>query len=750
MDNPLEIPRLSRRTFLAAPVEAFAALHLVNPETESLAASMNESTYILNPTPAERKLVPITSLRTFEGGFHNGPTTHFDHLDPDDFVRRVKAAHTECMVVQAKSMWGYAYYDTKVGTRHPNLNYDLVARMIEAGHRNGLTVVAYYSGMVDVQSALKHPEWVGTNADGTPIWWGNQWPWCCHHTPYGDYAKGMYEEIFAQYDFDALFIDGSPWPRWFGEAVCCCPWCESKYLKETGESLRAATDDPRVYGRRVQWLQDCSEQFLDEIYAIVHSKRPGLPIWLNQGDPLDMSTAVLRKTSCLYIEPFSSPTGLSAGAILLRGWRMPGPQVGVFWDGYTNDPLDMDVYRAAAILLQGARPRFITDEMNMPDGRQRQQFIDWAGHLQGYVEQVEPLLHNLEPITSLGILFSETTRNHLRDEKRFVSSMVGIDFLPSLLGCTEIMTRTQYPVEFLPSADLQGSSLPEFDLIVLPETEALSDADCHALHSYVQQGGKILATYKPGLFDDHHNQRADFGLAETLGVNYVEEVTKYAGKDGPGIYMQTNGHPLSSFIGSGEVGILGLGVQPQKSFCTYVRVQGSAESILDYKPPYLVPDVSKHIFHSWNVAPPGNDRIPMAATVNRCGQGTAVYVGVPLFRRHSPDLYWIADWVRGLITRLVPDPPLQVQGSAAIHATFFRQGPKRLVVQLANSLVWTGRGNSAPVRDVEIVGRNDRFKPRSAALVWPQKQALSLTAGNKWRVRVPEVALHSIVAIELD
>ncbi len=153
MKNPPQIPRLSRRTFLAAPVTAFAAGCLITPTTESLAVPMDDSPYILNPAPADRKLRPITSLRTFEGGFHNGPTTHFDHFDPEDFVRRVKAAQTECMVVQAKSMWGYAYYDTKVGTRHPNLDYDLVARMIDLGHRNGLTVVAYYSGTVDMQSA---------------------------------------------------------------------------------------------------------------------------------------------------------------------------------------------------------------------------------------------------------------------------------------------------------------------------------------------------------------------------------------------------------------------------------------------------------------------------------------------------------------------------------------------------------------------------------------------------------------------
>jgi hypothetical protein len=305
-------------------------------------------------------------------------------------------------------------------------------------------------------------------------------------------------------------------------------------------------------------------------------------------------------------------------------------------------------------------------------------------------------------------------------------------------------------VEFLPSSDLQSGSLSRFDLLVLPETEALSDADCQAIHNYVQSGGKIIATYKPGWFDDKLGARTDFGLASTMGVSYIEEVTKYAGKDGPGIYLQTNGHPLSSFLGSGEVGIVGKGVQPHANYCTYVRVQGRAESILDYRPPYLVPDVDKRIFHSWTTAPPGNERIPMAATVNHCGQGTAVYIGVPIFRRYYPDMYWIADWVRGLVTRLVPDPPIQVQGSPAIHATFWRQGSKRLVVQMANSLVWTGHGNAAPLRDVEIAGRADHFPPRSATLLWPEKQTLTLTKRDKWRVRVPEVALHSIVAIDLD
>ena len=307
--------------------------------------------------------------------------------------------------------------------------------------------------------------------------------------------------------------------------------------------------------------------------------------------------------------------------------------------------------------MQGARARFITDEANMPDGRQRVQFSQWAGHLMGYVEEVEPHIQDLEPITSLGILFSETTRDHLRAQQRNQSSFIGLDFLPSLLGCTEALTRTQYPVDFLPSADLQAGSLSHFELIVLPETEALSDEDCQVLHNYVQTGGKIIATYKPGWFDDKLAARSDFGLASTLGVSYVEEVTKYAGKDGPGIYLQTNGHPLSSFLGSGEVGIVGKGVLPRSSCsptcgCRARRKASSITGRLTWCQMWT--NIS---FTVGLPLPPGNEHIPMAASVNKCGEGTAVYIGVPVFPPLYPDLYWIADWVCGLVTRLVPNHP---------------------------------------------------------------------------------------------
>lgn len=752
--------RLNRRDFLAAPLAGAIASGLNSLALSAWAIPNSDPAHSLPPAAALRRRQVVSSRRTFESGFLCGPADRFDQFDAEDTMRRIRATSADCVSIQTKSMWGYAFYDTVAGVRHPALTYDLVSRMLEAAHRNGLAAFAYYSGQVDVQSALAHPDWMGLNADGKPSWFGEQFPWCCHHSPYGEYARKMYAEIFSRYDFDGLFIDGAPWPRWFGDALCYCPWCKARYLQDAAVPMATSNSDPRAFRHQVEWFQNCSARFLDEIAAIVHERRPGLPIWFNQGDPLDMPDSVLRKSASLYLEPLSSPTGLSAASILLRGAGIfgaarddnpeasPTPQVGIFWNGYTSDPIEMDLYRTSALLLQGARPRLITDEQNMPDGRQRQPFFDWVSRMNGHIEQIEPHLGHLTPLPSIGIFFSQTTRDFLRDTGRFRSSMIGGDFLPSLLGCVEILTQTGYPVDFA-SSTLAADSLSRFDLIVLPETEALSDVECEAIHQYVRKGGRILATFKPGLHDDKLQARSDFGLAKTLGVSYLEEVTRYAGTDGPGIYLQTNGHPLSSFLGLGEVGILGKGIQPQQSYSTWIRIKGVAESILDYCPPYLVPDLAHHIFHGWNPAPPGNERIPMAATVYRCGAGTAVYAGVPLFRRYAPDLYWIADWVKGLVARLVPDPQLRVAGSAAVHASFWQQGTRRLVVQVANSLVWTSHGSASALRGLEIVGRTHHFSPATAQLVWPKEQALRIVPGAAWRIPVPDVALHSIVAIDL-
>jgi hypothetical protein len=339
-------------------------------------------------------------------------------------------------------------------------------------------------------------------------------------------------------------------------------------------------------------------------------------------------------------------------------------------------------------------------------------------------------------------------RDKYRAEKRF--GLVGtLDFVDSISGALELLSQTKYPVEVLPPWRLTPEVLAEFGLLVLPEVDTLAQAEGQALREYVRGGGKLLATGKPGLFDERGQRRENFLLADVLGVDYVEEVTKYAGKDGPGIDLQPTGHALSDLLGRGEVAILGADARRQPAYCSFVRVQGPPENLFDYRLPYLVPDLDEHVFQTWNPAPPGNEKIPQAVTVHRYGQGQALYVGVPMFQRWRPELYWMEEWIGGVVKQLVPRPAIRLEGRGGLHATFFRHGPGRLVVQMANSAVWTSRGQAAPARDLEIVGHGDRLPLRSARLVWPNQQPLKIIHGEQWRVQVPEVAIHAIVAIQL-
>jgi len=246
-----------------------------------------------------------------------------------------------------------------------------------------------------------------------------------------------------------------------------------------------------------------------------------------------------------------------------------------------------------------------------------------------------------------------------------------------------------------------------------------------------------------------------------LGVDYEEEVQKYAGKDGPGIYFQSTGHPLSAFLGSGVMGILVLGWLPMGSIpcCPFVRVHGPAENVLDYRLPYLVPDLDKHVADTWNSAPPGNEKIPQAATVHRYGDGNAVYVGVPIFRQYQMSsvsntslripLHWVDEFVRRTVKELVHNPPIRIEGNGTVQAAFYRQGPQQLVVQMVNGGIWAIQDRAPEARDVEIVGRSDLFPIRSARLLWPKEQTLKVTKGQSWRVQVPPVDLHAIVRIEI-
>ena len=52
-----------------------------------------------------------------------------------------------------------AYYDTKIGIKHPSLKYDLFGKLAEACQRKDIALIAYLNGGISSAEGVLHREW---------------------------------------------------------------------------------------------------------------------------------------------------------------------------------------------------------------------------------------------------------------------------------------------------------------------------------------------------------------------------------------------------------------------------------------------------------------------------------------------------------------------------------------------------------------------------------------------------------------
>ena len=87
-------------------------------------------------------------------------------LHPDDdaakeqFKKALEIGNVNSINIFGKGHHGYSYYNTKIGTRHPNLKFDLLKEQIEACHEMGVTAQVYFTVGWSQKDADDHPEWI--------------------------------------------------------------------------------------------------------------------------------------------------------------------------------------------------------------------------------------------------------------------------------------------------------------------------------------------------------------------------------------------------------------------------------------------------------------------------------------------------------------------------------------------------------------------------------------------------------------
>ena len=431
----------------------------------------------LRGEPGGKGIVPPDrTYRMMEWESHTPPEGNF-RIDVEGALGAARDAGAESVMFYAQDHWGYAFYPSEVGVRHPHLDFDLLGREVAAARKLGMSPVCYYSLQFNNQCVLKHPDWGWVNEKGEQQ--KLRWYMTCLDGPYRDYVLGMMEEIFSRYPIDELFLDifGIQFHLFHSSGrnpFCFCEHTERAWNQEhPGDAYRQGFEAREGWQRRYQWHQARTMgKMLDEVIGAARRHRPEVLISLN-GGPEAFPDEVMQKVSFIYAEPLTSGTGISLGSILMRGWGRPNYQAGVFArPGYVDTyPGVLSRVRADALLVQNARVFIVGDApvLGGVDGRGfSRRWFQVAKEAWADVRNVDALLKGATPLCSTAVLYSVGTREERAAEKRPQA------FRKSMLAALEAASFAGRPVESLPEFRMTPELLEGFQTLVLPESEVLS------------------------------------------------------------------------------------------------------------------------------------------------------------------------------------------------------------------------------------------------------------------------------------
>ncbi|MEO7142318.1 MAG: alpha-amylase family protein [Bryobacteraceae bacterium] len=707
----------------------------------SLSAGLATGLAFAAPDTVNEDAIPELPFRQVHLDFHTSeliPDVGAD-FNAREFAAMLKSARVNSINIFAKDHHGYAYYDTKIATRHPALQIDLLGEMIEALHASGIRVNYYYSLVWDVLQSRRHPEWRAVERDGSLIGGppADAWPWMCMNTPYLDHVVRENREIAANYPADGAWFDILKQPP----AGCFCKWCAADRrqlgLGDTGGDIFKHN---KIVATRVE----------QRLFGVVRGQNPKAAIFFNSRIVVGVRDE-LKYYSHIEIESLPpGGWGYSHFEQRVRYVRTLGKDfvgmTGRFhksWGdfGGLKNQAALD-FECLNFLANGAKA-CIGDQLH-PRGRLDQVTYARIGKTYAKIEALEPWARGTRAVADIGAISAAATDPDMTTQKLPVADR----------GFTNMLLELHHQFDVL---DL-NSDFGLYKVLIVPDEIHPSPALTKKLEAFLARGGSLIVSHRSLLgadsrftlsknsrktesgakhFPDGAGMRAGAFALPALGIEYL----------GPAKY-------------NGEYMLLKPGAFPGVDDTAYYLYQpGSSiaakpgtEVLATYGHPYF--DRSPEHFSSHHQTPLGRRTDEPLITRN----GNVVYIANPFFTSYAKDAYGIQKELVGrLIASLLPQPSIVAPGlPSTAHVTVLEQpresGNRRIVHVLYFPLT-----RRAPDIDmIEEPGLLENVKlqvrlpqhPMGVQLI-PRRDALPWRYDGAYcSVEIPKVVGHQAVLFE--
>lgn len=482
----------------------------------------------------------------------NEQTTAFARYDPVRIADEIAGTGADVVAVYATNQFGVAYYPSKIWPMHPGLKgRDYFGQVSRELRKRGKKVIAYVNWL-DSKHAEENV--VPIRRPGDPFYseqplatWaepsqpngriqalpGGGWRSICLNSPHREEVVAVTREIVARYHPDGFHVDMVVNP------VCVCRFCRPVLEKICGTKRITAEVLAGHWAEYVDWRCERSASLIAEVSAIL--RKNGV-VAAHNGMSCVCGPAVsgigerwLKSLDVYVSECFDAFLGLgvdlNSTSIAVRWQHAVGKPSWILRTStaahYVHWPITDAQWQlhAAACKANGCKVFGPCGVGAYPDTTTPQAALTRIRRAFDFFMEDADLDPGAKPVSRVALIFSWATRHYCPPDASGQDD-VPLDWNDEFNGLARWLIEEHLPFDIRIAENLvSAAQLRPYDLVVLPDTVNVSDEFCAIAKEYVRRGGRLLATARTSLYDDHGTRRKDFGLKDLLGISYRDTRT---------------------------------------------------------------------------------------------------------------------------------------------------------------------------------------------------------------------------------
>jgi hypothetical protein len=428
-------------------------------------------------------------------------------MDVDAYVKSMVDANVNIVLINVGGI--VANYPTRLPYHFRNtfMKGDLTGDLINRLHAEGIRVIGRFDfSKINETLADKKPEWLYMSAAGKHVNYNGQVHTCINGGYQQEYSLEILQEAISTYPLDGVFFNmiGYTTSDYSGNnhGICQCENCKTRFRAFSGYALPTRPDmnDP-VFRAYNNFKKITSEELFNKIGNHIKMLDPKLMINTYTDTGVDMIAS--ESSTDLYNESEWNYSATDNVKRVLGSYkdRSPGNLLIYFQAiGYRHvgtSPSLANVWMLEN-MLHGAPLGFVVvgTLVNYED----RIFIPTLNKLYGFHKTYEKLFTNIQAVNKVALIRGS------RDESQGIIKLLTEEHI-----MYDIIEPSAVGLERLPR------KLGEYEALILGEVSNMDASLIDAVDTYVENGGKILATGFTSTRDELGTPMNTVGL-KALGV----------------------------------------------------------------------------------------------------------------------------------------------------------------------------------------------------------------------------------------